>query len=234
LVREDPAEVRACARRGGAKCASVAELLETIPFDDWKNRTTKPRLHCEKSCSPRVHRGPKGVINTSSHAVRANQQMLGRSLALLEEPAAGDRDWLRVEPYFAASHSTCCSQRRHAVIDAAADARAGGDHGAPPEENRADNVFNVPRGVRSSVPFLGETRAQAATFQPARRAVFYAAAALPQNLWSASSAGAERKKGVRLAMLSAGARPNPRRSASSVHSSCSAPPSSGRRSPDAS
>lgn len=147
---------------------------------------------------------PKGVINTHG-MLTANQQALAQGWPFLERRPPVIVDWLPWSHTFGGNHNL------HLVL------RNGGtlyiDGGKPlpgqidvTVRNLADVpstiYFNVPRGFDLLLPYLERDAALRETFFRDLDAVFYAAAALPQNLWQRLETLA-RDAGRPVAMLSA-------------------------------
>jgi feruloyl-CoA synthase len=148
---------------------------------------------------------PKGVINTQRMLV-ANQQMMAQVWPFLEDRVQTLVDWLPWNHTFGGNF--CLNMML----------RNGGsfyvDGGKPAPgliEATARNLkevsptlyFNVPRGFDLLLPFLEQDAALRRAFFRDLDVLFYAAAALPQNLWERLEAMAQAEKGGALAMLSA-------------------------------
>ncbi len=84
--------------------------------------------------------------------------------------------------------------------------------------------FNVPRGYDLLLPYLESDAELRRSFFRELQVVFYAAAALPQNLWDRlEQPGAGARRGQRSRCSRPGARPRPRRSPPRCISRWSAP-----------
>ena len=149
---------------------------------------------------------PKGVINTHGMLV-ANQQMLAQGWPFLDRPPAGDRRLAAVEPHLRRQPQLQpgAAQRRHAVHRRR---QAGAGPGSTSTVRNLTAMsptmyFNVPRGFDLLLPSLESDAALRRTFFRELDAVFYAAAALPQNLWERLEALAVAEGRDDLAMLSA-------------------------------
>jgi feruloyl-CoA synthase len=148
---------------------------------------------------------PKGVINTHG-MLCANQQMLAQGWPFVEDRPPVVVDWLPWNHTFGGNHNFNLVLRNGGTlyID-------GGKPAPGPIETTARNLaevsptiyFNVPRGYDLLLPLLEADAALRASFFRDLDVLFYAAAALPQNLWARVEALAEREKGGRPAMLSA-------------------------------
>jgi len=148
---------------------------------------------------------PKGVINTHG-MLTANQQMLAQGWPFVEDRPPVVVDWLPWNHTFGGNHNFNLVLRNGGTLTV--------DGGKPVPgliENTAKNLaeisptmyFNVPRGFDLLLPFLENDAALRRNFFRELDMVFYAAAALPQNLWQRLEALALAEKGGRLAMLSA-------------------------------
>src|SRR5262249_57090425 len=62
--------------------------------------------------------------------------------------------------------------------------------------------FNVPAGYAALLPYLERDEALARSFFGKLRLIFYAGAALPQDLWERLEAGSQRATGERVPMTS--------------------------------
>jgi len=148
---------------------------------------------------------PKGVINTHK-MLCANQQMLAQGWPFVEERAPLVVVWLPWNHTFGGNHNFNMVLRNGGTLYV--------DGGKPAPgliEISARNLkevsptmyFNVPRGYDLLLPFLESDAALRKNFFRSLDVLFYAAAALPQNLWERIEKLAAREKGGQLAMLSA-------------------------------
>jgi feruloyl-CoA synthase len=148
---------------------------------------------------------PKGVVNTQ-RMLCASQQMLAQGWPFVEERPPVLVDWLPWNHTFGGNHNF------HLVL------RNGGtlyvDGGKPMPglvETTVQNLreisptmyFNVPRGFDLLLPHLEADAELRRNFFRELDLVFYAGAALPQNLWERLERLASEEKGGALAMLSA-------------------------------
>jgi len=148
---------------------------------------------------------PKGVINTHG-MLTANQQQAFQCWPFLAEHPPVLLDWL---PW---NHTFGGNFNFNMVL------RHGGelwiDDGRPAPgliERSVENlrmvspgiVFNVPAGFGALVPFLERDGELAERFFARLRMIFYAAAALPQDLWTRLEALSLRHLGRKVAMTSA-------------------------------
>ena len=148
---------------------------------------------------------PKGVINTQ-RMLTANQQMLAQGWPFVEARPPVVVDWLPWNHTFGGNHNFNLVLRNGGSLYV--------DGGKPMPgliETTAKNLaeiaptmyFNVPRGFDLLLPFLEQDAALRKNFFRELDMLFYAAAALPQNLWERLEKLALAEKGGKLAMLSA-------------------------------
>jgi feruloyl-CoA synthase len=147
---------------------------------------------------------PKGVINTQ-RMLCANMQMMVQGWPFLEARPPVIVDWLPWNHTFGGNHNFDLVLRNGGTLYI--------DGGKPMPgliETSVRNLsevsptiyFNVPRGFDLLLPFLESDAALRRSFFRDLDAVFYAAAALPQNLWERLERLAVEEKGGKLAMLS--------------------------------
>ncbi len=148
---------------------------------------------------------PKGVINTQ-RMLCSNQQAIQQLWPFLAESPPVIVDWLPWNHTFGANHNF------NMVL-----ANGGSlyvDEGKPVPgliEKTVANLreisptiyFNVPRGFDALIPFLEKDEALRENFFRRLQLIFYAAAALPQNLWERLEALAIKARGLRTVMVSA-------------------------------
>ena len=205
----------------GAKSVAVAELLETNPGSTQEREFSK--LGGETLAKILFTSGstgiPKGVINTH-RMLCANQQMLAQAWPFVEERAPVIVDWLPWNHTFGGNHNFNLVLRNGGTIYV--------DGGKPMPglvETTARNLkeiaptmyFNVPRGYDLLVPFLEKDAELRRNFFRDLDVLFYAAAALPQNLWERLKKLAKEEGNTRLAMLSAWGSTETAPLATSVH-----------------
>jgi feruloyl-CoA synthase len=191
----------------GATSTPVAKLLETTPgstlevaFSRLTPDTVAKILFTSGSTGT-----PKGVINTH-RMICSNQQSWAQLWPFLEDKAHTLVDWL---PWNHTFGGNACFNM---VL------RNGGtlyiDNGKPAPgliDATAKNLreisptlyFNVPRGFDLLMPMLEQDAALRKSFFRDLDMLFYAGAALPQNLWDRLEKLALAEKGGELAMLSA-------------------------------
>ena len=191
----------------GATSTPVARLLETNPgstlevaFSRLTPDTVAKILFTSGSTGT-----PKGVINTQ-RMLCANQQMLAQGWPFLEDRPPVIVDWLPWNHTFGGNHNFNMVLRNGGTLYV--------DGGKPAPgliDTTARNLaevsptlyFNVPRGFDLLLPFLEADARLRKNFFRELDVVFYAGAALPQNLWERFEKLAKAEKPAGLAMLSA-------------------------------
>jgi feruloyl-CoA synthase len=147
---------------------------------------------------------PKGVINTHG-MLAANQQQLTQIWPFVREQPLTLLDWLPWNHTFGANHNF------NLVLNHAGTLFIDGGRPVPGLiEQTVRNLgevsptiyFNVPAGYAALLPFLERDAALARAFFAKLRLIFYAGAALPQDLWERLEAVSERAIGGRVPMTS--------------------------------
>jgi len=162
---------------------------------------------------------PKGVINTQRMLV-SNQQMLAQVWPFLEDRVQTIVDWLPWNHTFGGNFCFNLVLRNGGALYV--------DGGKPAPgliEATAKNLaeisptvyFNVPRGFDLLMPMLEADAALRRSFFRELDMVFYAGAALPQNLWERLEKLAVAEKNGELAMLSSWGSTETAPSAAAVH-----------------
>jgi feruloyl-CoA synthase len=147
---------------------------------------------------------PKGVVNTHGMLTANQQQILQVWPFVTEEPLVLV-DWLPWNHTFGGNHNFNLVLRHAGTLYI--------DAGKPVPglieqtvQNLADIsptiFFNVPAGFAALLPFLERDPALARVFFARLRLVFYAGAALPQDLWERLEAVSARATGERIPMTS--------------------------------
>ena len=147
---------------------------------------------------------PKGVINTHG-MLAASQQQLAQIWPFLDDAPLVLLDWLPWNHTFGANHNFNLVLRHAGTMFI--------DSGRPVPgliEETVRNLaevsptiyFNVPAGYAALLPFLERDEALARAFFAKLRLIFYAGAALPQDLWERLEAVSQRATGERVPMTS--------------------------------
>jgi feruloyl-CoA synthase len=162
---------------------------------------------------------PKGVINTH-RMLCANQQQLAQAWPFVEDSPPVVVDWLPWNHTFGGNHNFNMVLRNGGTIYV-----DGGKPAPGLVEATARNLkeisptmyFNVPRGYDLLLPFLEKDAELRRNFFRELQVLFYAAAALPLNLWQRIRKLADDEKASGLAMLSAWGSTETSPLATSVH-----------------
>jgi feruloyl-CoA synthase len=147
---------------------------------------------------------PKGVVNTHG-MLTANQQQLAQIWPFLDEAPLVLLDWLPWNHTFGANHNFNLVLRHAGTLFI--------DGGRPVPGLIDETVrnlrevsptiyFNVPAGYAALLPFLERDEALARSFFKQLRLIFYAGAALPQDLWERLEAVSLNATGERVPMTS--------------------------------
>ena len=205
----------------GAVSTPVSRLLETNPgstlelaFSRLTPDTVAKILFTSGSTGM-----PKGVINTH-RMLCANQQMLAQVWPFLEDRVQTIVDWLPWNHTFGGNFCFNVMLRNGGTLYI--------DNGKPAPglvEATVKNLreisptmyFNVPRGFDLLMPWLENDAELRKNFFRELDMVFYAAAALPQNLWERLENLALKEKGGALSMISSWGSTETAPSAAAVH-----------------
>jgi feruloyl-CoA synthase len=191
----------------GAQATPLAELLEKESSSrvDARFAEIGPKTIAKILFTSGSTGTPKGVINTHG-MLTANQQMLAQGWPFVEDRPPVVVDWLPWNHTFGGNHNFNLVLRNGGTlyID-------GGKPAPGLVEITAQNLrevaptmyFNVPRGYDLLLAYLERDEALRRNFFRNLDVLFYAAAALPQNLWQRIEKLAVEAKGGKLAMLSA-------------------------------
>ncbi len=147
---------------------------------------------------------PKGVVNTHG-MLTANQQQLAQVWPFVEDDALVLVDWLPWNHTFGGNHNFNLVLRHAGTLYI--------DNGRPLPAMIGETVrnlkdvsptiyFNVPAGYAGLLPHLENDEDFARAFFRKLRLIFYAGAALPQDLWTRLEAVSVRVTGERIPMTS--------------------------------
>ena len=192
----------------GAKSTPVSELLETNPGSTLEREFLKvgPDSVAKILFTSGSTGMPKGVINTQ-RMLCANQQMALQAWPFVQDRPPVLVEWLPWNHTFGGNHNFNLVLRHGGTLYV--------DGGKPVPglvETTVRNLkeiaptmyFNVPRGYDLLLPFLEKDAELRRNFFRDLQMLFYAAAALPQNLWDRLARLArEEKSSGDFAMLSA-------------------------------
>ena len=148
---------------------------------------------------------PKGVVNTQ-RMLCSNQQAIVQVWPFLEETPPVVVDWLPWNHTFGSNHNFNMVLRNGGTlyIDDGKPAPGLVDKTAANLREIAPTLyFNVPRGFDMLLPFLEQDEQLRRNFFSRLQLVFYAAAALPQNLWERLERLSMEERGERVVMVSA-------------------------------
>ena len=205
----------------GARITPVEELLETNPGSTMEREFLKvgPDTIAKILFTSGSTGIPKGVINTH-RMLCANQQQLAQAWPFVEEKPPVIVDWLPWNHTFGGNHNFNMVLRNGGTLYV-----DGGKPAPGLVETTVRNLkeiaptmyFNVPRGYDLLLPFLEKDADARRNFFKQLEVLFYAAAALPLNLWQRIKKLADAETGGGLAMLSAWGSTETSPLATSVH-----------------
>jgi feruloyl-CoA synthase len=217
VFASDPAKFQAALDAVHAKSTPVSELLEVNPGSTQEREyaRVRPETVAKILFTSGSTGTPKGVINTHG-MLCANQQQLAQAWPFVEDRPPVVVDWLPWNHTFGGNHNFNLVLRNGGTLYI--------DAGKPVPglvETTVKNLaeiaptmyFNVPRGYDLLLPHLEKDEKLRRSFFRDLDVLFYAAAALPQNLWDRL----RKLGGPDLAMLSAWGSTETAPLATSVH-----------------
>jgi feruloyl-CoA synthase len=217
----DPQKFAPALAAVGAASISIEKLLETNPGSTLEREFSKvtPSSIAKILFTSGSTGMPKGVINTHG-MLCANQQQLAQVWPFVEDRPPVVVDWLPWNHTFGGNHNLNMVLRNGGTLYV--------DGGKPMPglvETTVRNLrevaptlyFNVPRGFDLLLPFLEKDGELRANFFRDLDVLFYAAAALPQNLWDRLKELSRKENKPGLAMLSAWGSTETAPLATSVH-----------------
>jgi feruloyl-CoA synthase len=221
VYASDPERFAPALAAVGAASASLDKMLETNPGSTLEREFSKitPDTAAKILFTSGSTGVPKGVINTH-RMLCANQQQLAQAWPFVEDRPPVAVDWLPWNHTFGGNHNFNLVLRNGGTMYL--------DGGKPVPgliETTVRNLreiaptlyFNVPRGFDLLLPFLEKDDALRHNFFCDLDVLFYAAAALPQNLWDRLKKLAKQENNSKLAMLSAWGSTETSPLATSVH-----------------
>ena len=221
VYASDPQKFAAALAAVGAGSTPVEELLETNPGStlEREHLKVKPETLAKILFTSGSTGIPKGVINTH-RMLCANQQQLAQAWPFVEDAPPVVVDWLPWNHTFGGNHNFNMVLRNGGTLYV--------DGGKPVPglvETTVRNLkeiaptmyFNVPRGFDLLLPCLENDADLRRNFFGNLQVLFYAAAALPLNLWDRLKSLARQEDRADLAMLSAWGSTETSPLATSVH-----------------
>ena len=221
VFAEQPEKFAPALAAVGATVTPVARLLETNPGSTMEVAFSRliPGTVAKILFTSGSTGMPKGVINTH-RMLCSNQQMLAQVWPFLEDKVQTIVDWLPWNHTFGGNFCFNLMLRNGGTLYI--------DNGKPAPglaELTAKNLreisptmyFNVPRGFDLLMPMLESDAQLRANFFRELDMVFYAGAALPQNLWERLENLAIKEKGGALSMISSWGSTETAPSAAAVH-----------------
>ena len=217
----DPEKFKPALEAVGAKATPLEPLIDTNPGSTLERESS--RVNSDTVAKILFTSGstgmPKGVVNTHG-MLCSNQEQLAQCWPFVEDRPPVVVDWLPWNHTFGGNHNFNLVLRNGGTLYV--------DGGKPAPgliETTARNLaevsptmyFNVPRGFELLLPFLEKDEALRRNFFKDLDVLFYAAAALPQNLWQRLTDLSKKENKSNLAMLSAWGSTETSPLAASVH-----------------
>jgi feruloyl-CoA synthase len=209
LAALDPTNMEVVASRNGAVRPGVSL------FDDLLQTKARPAVEAAVAATDAdtvakilftsgSTGAPKGVINTHG-MLTANQQQIAQLWPFLDDDPLVLVDWLPWNHTFGGNHNFNLALRHAGTLHI--------DGGKPLPALVGETVrnlaeisptvyFNVPAGYAALLPHLEKDEGLARAFFRRLRLIFYAGAALPQDLWERLEAVSVRTLGARVPMTS--------------------------------
>ena len=131
---------------------------------------------------------PKGVVNTHRMLTSNQEAIAQRAGRSCQDAAAGDRRLAAVEPHLRRQpqlqHACCATAARSTSTRASRCRRWSARRCATSPKSRRPSISTCRAGYAALLPYLEKDEALARSFFANLRLIFYAAAALPQDLWT--------------------------------------------------
>ncbi len=217
----DPQKFAPALAAVGATATPIEQLMEANPGSTMERQFSK--ITSDSVAKILFTSGstgmPKGVINTH-RMLCANQQMLAQAWPFVEDRPPVVVDWLPWNHTFGGNHNFNLVLRNGGTlyVDGGKPVPGLVDATARNLKEIAPTMyFNVPRGYDLLLPFLEKDAALRRNFFRELDVLFYAAAALPQNLWDRLKRLSKEENKGDLAMLSAWGSTETSPLATSVH-----------------
>jgi feruloyl-CoA synthase len=198
IVAADPPE--------GTRAALLAEMLATTPTGAVERAfaVVGPDTVAKVLFTSGSTGMPKGVVNTH-RMMCANQMMLEQTWPFVTSQRVTLVDWLPWNHTFGGNHNVnlTLAQGGTMYIDAGRPAPGLIEHTVRNLAKISPTIyFNVPAGYGALLPYLEKDESLARNFFADLKLIFYAGAALSQDLWDRLEAISIRTTGARVPMVS--------------------------------